>query len=297
VSKSSICLLNTRPEHQSQPLDELLNANGFQTLPCPSLEIVGTTISPKQRQSLDELVSQKTFDAIFITSVNALVGWVNQCPEHFVRNNAPVQMKAKDTGRLNFDLKDVSLVHELACPVFAIGEATAQAAQNLGLQVKLFPRKQFVSEDLMQQILLDFQVFADVPPRRVALLSGVGGRNVIKTQLSEQGSLVEEFELYRRQPAQFCSDSWLVFVKSSRPVILVSSLESWQSLFTLLVDWDSDYQSFKNSVWQSIESWLVFSPRIKQSMVEQGVPEAKICVVSIQSNQGILDSLQRMSLP
>lgn len=296
MSKSSVCLLNTRPEHQSQPLDVLLKANGFDTVSCPTLEIVANPISTQQRQMLDDLVDRQTFNAVFITSVNALIGWVNQFPEHFLKNNVPLQLEANDTGRLDFDLDGISLAKNLQCPVFAIGQASAQAAARLGLKVQMFPRKQFVSEDLIHQLFEESEEFASasLKPKRIALLSGVGGRNVIKTQLMEQGAVVEEFELYRRQTAVFCNQAWQAFTESYRSVILVSSLESWQSLYGLLAEWNLDYQNLNSTAWQPIEKWLVFSERIKQAMVEQGVPQAKICITRIQSNQGILQSLRRM---
>ena len=296
MSKSSICLLNTRPEHQAQPLDALLKANGFETLSCPALEIISHPLSTSQKQTLDDLIHPQLFDAIFITSVNALIGWVNQFPEYFLKNGAPFQPAKKETGRLDFDLDGVALMENLKCPVFAIGEATAKAARKLGLQVQMFPRKQFVSEDLIHQLFEESEQFASasVEPKRIAVFSGVGGRDVIKTQLMKHGAEVVEFELYRRQAAVFCNQAWQAFIKSSQPVILVSSLESWQSLYGLLVEWNADYQNFNSAVWQPIEKFLVFSERIKRAMVDQGISQAKISVTPIQSNQGILQSLRCM---
>lgn len=294
----SICFLNTRPAHQSESLTKLLEMHGINVVCCPTMQIAINSLSAHQSKYFENLAQ---FDAIFITSVNALVSWVNQYPEKFVTQDDQLIPEQYSTGRLDFDIKNFKLKTPPTCPVFAIGEATAKAAQNLGLWVQTLPRKQFDSEDLLKQlksylstplIPRDFQ--ANGSQTKVALLSGVGGREVIKKTLASWSCQVEEFELYRRQPSDFCQANWQGFIQSERPVLLISSLESWHNLFQQLVEFDSKNQFLSAPAWQRIDKVVVFSQRIAQALVEQGWSTSKLRVVEIQSNQGILDVLKSL---
>jgi len=291
MTKSPVCLLNTRPAHQSAALQSLLSEKGFQSFACPTIKIGLNALSCVQAKKLNSLVSAQEFDLLIITSVNALIGWVNQFPEHFVAHpsNWP-----HDTGRLRFELNGIRLKHLVSIPVFTIGEATANAAKSLGFAVQTLSRKQFDSEDLLAQLqATQASVFAK-PCLQVALLSGVGGRSVIKTQLTNAGAKVTEFEVYRRQPTAFCTQVWQDFIQCDRPVILVSSLESWQRLWKMLCEYDSSYAAFNSKSWQSIEALVVFSSRIQNALQQQGVPRQKIHVTPIQSNDGIVQVLANL---
>lgn len=277
MALSDMTFLNTRPAHQSAALSALLRQEGVQVIECPTMQIVAHSLPT---DGLQRLKTFQNFDALVITSVNALLGWVEALPECF-------------SGSLSaswpFDLQGITLRKPPSLPVFAIGEATAQAAQKLGLSVVALPRKQFDSEDLLSHLHanLPSQTTALQRPVKVAILKGVGGRDALKQGLLAQGVEVIELPLYARQVATFCQAQWQTFIQANHSVLLVSSLESWQALL----------ENFANPLeaMAPVATILVFSERIHQALLEQGIPAGKLSIVPIQSNLGILSALKTLS--
>lgn len=79
----------------------------------------------------------------------------------------------------------------LAC--LAVGDATRAALRDAGLPVVEAHSQAMNSEELLAHPLL-----RDVHGRRILILKGEGGRELLATALRARGALVEELALYRR---------------------------------------------------------------------------------------------------
>lgn len=77
--------------------------------------------------------------------------------------------------------------------VAAIGNATAKALQSADVVVDLIAPPPHTSESL-----LAMPEFSDVAGKRILIVRGAGGRDVLRTTLSERGAIVELLDVYRR---------------------------------------------------------------------------------------------------
>jgi uroporphyrinogen-III synthase len=155
-------VLVTRPEQQATPLCRLLESAGALALRLPVIDI---------RPAADpsgigpEVGAIAAFDLVIFTSVNAV----------------------RFGSALLDERHDVTLA--------AIGPATARALADAGYRVAVAPGAGFDSESLLLH-----PVLAHPAGRRILLIKGMHGRNLLETQLRERGALVVAADVYRRVP-------------------------------------------------------------------------------------------------
>ncbi|CAN8139400.1 Uroporphyrinogen-III synthase [uncultured Thiomicrorhabdus sp.] len=249
---SDLTLLNTRPANQASALSRLLNDNGIKVIECPTIQV----------QLLDkpELKSPiADYDILVFTSVNSLRGWQQyvQC--------------------------------EITAPqrVIAIGKATAQFGQKIGLPIETLSEQNFDSESLLAHPSMQ-----NLSDKKILLVKGEGGRDKLLKTFSERGALVDELHIYRRLPADFCEQSWQTFTLSPHPVLLISSYDGFLALMEMLSKVSNRYETFDDSVWLFLETAIVFSQRIADKMHKAGWQQP-IQVMQTQSDQGVLSALQQ----
>lgn len=255
---SDFTLLNTRPAHQAKALSRLLNDNGIKVIECPTIE-VQIIVNPVLNTPLS------SYDILVFTSVNSLLGW-----QKLVKLNVDAQISAKQT-------------------LIAIGKATANFGQQLGLAVATLSEQNFDSESLLAHPSMQ-----NLTGKKILIVKGEGGRDKLPKTFSERGALVDELHIYRRLPATLCEQSWRDFRATPHPVLLVSSYDSLQALITMLNTENPVYSSLQASVWDFLELTIVFSQRIADKMLADGW-QRPIKVMQTQSNQGILEALQAYS--
>lgn len=153
-------VLVTRPAHQAGGLLRLIEEAGGEPLALPMQVIEFTSPSVLHSQDLSSPADWWVF-----TSANAVHGW----------------------HRLG--------IAPLPVNVAAIGPATAQALENLGIGVDLVP------EPHSSEGLLASAAFAQPEHLRVLILGGEGGRDLIAQTLGGQGAQVRQLALYRRAPS------------------------------------------------------------------------------------------------
>jgi uroporphyrinogen-III synthase len=91
----------------------------------------------------------------------------------------------------------VALVgHGIEAPLAAIGPATARALGEAGHRVSVTPGGGFDSESLLSHPLL-----ARPEGRRILLIKGMHGRDLLETRLAERGAQVVVADVYTRERA------------------------------------------------------------------------------------------------
>jgi uroporphyrinogen-III synthase len=252
-------LLNTRPAHQAESLTQQVLAHKGQVISCPTIDIQWCDA----KNTIFDL-SQGTDKIIFI-SANAVRGFLNSAfYPHF--------LKALKRAPSSIEL-------------YAIGRAT----QQYGLVHKL-PLIVLSQTDFDSESLLAHPVMQAIKQQSIVIVKGEGGRIVLEETLQSRGAMVHLLEVYRRVPAPFCVQNWQQFVQSNRPVLLLTSMESFTFLLKNVIQFDSEYAELNGSKWAFLTITIVFSSRIKQQLQAQGW-QGVIRVVAEQSDAGIINAL------
>ena len=263
-------LLNTRPINQAQALANMVTEEGGISLSCPTLEIEFLT------DAGSSLIAQTDFDVIIFTSVNAIKGFLQQTA--FVGEKSVLERTIAGVK------------------IYAIGQATAEYGQQAGLSIETLSAQKFDSENLLAHAAIQ-----QVNGLNMLLVKGEGGRKLIAQTLLERGARVATLEVYKRVPAVFCQNEWGQFLKSPQPNLLLTSLDSWQSLKQHLqnyyaeilnTDLSQNKPFFSAHFWQQITQVVVMSERIKAALQQQGCT-VPIKVVATQSNAGIIAAISK----
>lgn len=187
----------TRPEHQAGPFLRRLRDAGAQTVAFPVLVIEPVLLDTTTRARLD----LEAFHWIVYTSVNAVEHGLAQLPR-------PRHAR-----------------------IAAVGPATARTLGNHGLDTVVMPSTTHDSEGL-----LALAQFADVRGRRILLVRGVGGRELLRQTLMDRGAEVTVAEVYRRRaasPAPHALESLGRACACDGAVVAVTSVELLEAFLAL----------------------------------------------------------------
>ncbi len=188
----------TRPAHQAESWASAIEAAGGTALCEPLLEILPPA---DERRAQSDLARAADADIVIATSANAVAGaWA-------------LQPGFAPRGLL-----------------FGVGAATARALAAASGRSVAQPADCYSSEDLLALASL-----RQSDGRRIALLSGEGGRTALADTLSERGARVDKVALYRRVPAVVCRPA-LADLASRCHAIVVTSGEALAHLDSLLAD-------------------------------------------------------------
>ncbi len=217
-------IVNTRAEHQAQPMNKKLSAAGANVISFPLLSIK----APESLEAVEhQLASLEDYDIAIFISTNAVEQTLNKI----------------DSSVLN-SLK-------LACT----GSKTALALKENGFEIDFCPERFFNSEALLA--LDSFQEF--VPGKKIAIIKGEGGRNLLTKTLQKWGGDVTSIDVYRRT----CPQLNLDLLKNHQQreeldIILLTSGFSIYNFFAL-----ADTFSEKNK-WINSLTLLLGSERLKK---------------------------------
>lgn len=193
-------VLVTRPVHQADALVRRIEAAGGRVVHFPVLEIDYLDGSPalmRLAQRLDE------FDLLIFISVNAVNGWMRLIQPHCQQ--------------------------PLPANLAAVGAGTASALESAGLPRPLRPRCGSGSAALLKLPELSGQAIAE---RRVLIVRGVGGRELLGNTLVARGASVEYLELYRRTKPAHRPDA-LPMHRDKIHAIVLTSVEALNNLFDI----------------------------------------------------------------
>ena len=238
-------ILNTRPAHQQAALTALLEADGARVLSFPVIEIVAAGAAPAQPVDHDILL--------------------------FVSRNAV------DHG---LDLLDAAGLPR-GVQFGVIGAATRAALlERVGdLGERLIESQPFNSE-----ALLEADALQRVAGKRILILRGQAGRNLLGDELSARGARVDYLEVYRRElPRRDPAAFERLTAKGFPTLVVLTSNEGMHNLFELV----------ETAAAERLRAipWLLISERMRESALKLG-HNGPIVIARSASDDGIWQTIR-----
>lgn len=206
-SLSGLIVLLTRPSIQVDNMRRAIESSGAEVLSLPLIEINALN----DAQAIQDLKGK----VLQLDSYQSLV---------FVSNNA-----VSFGGEV---INNYWPQFPVGVDVIAIGPTTAEAArERLACEV-IQPSSGMTSEDI-----LSLPQLQDVSEKKIGIVRGQGGRELLADTLRERGAMVDYLEAYSRTPVVYVSTDFCAKLQASGVnVLTVSSGESLDRLTPLLAD-------------------------------------------------------------
>jgi uroporphyrinogen-III synthase len=200
-------ILITRPEHQAGHLCELISNAGGESILFPTIEIQPVLNSEKLSNCFSNV---SEYDFIIFVSRNA----VKMAFDHYIsQSELPEQTQ-----------------------LLAIGAGTAAALADMNMTDVLHAGVQADSERLLQLPVLQSEF---VQHRKILIVRGVGGRELLADGLKARGALVEYAEVYVRcLPEYEIQDRQEIWQNIKPEAVIVSSNEGLGNLLKLTLEVD-----------------------------------------------------------
>lgn len=199
VPLAGLRVLVTRPAHQAEELCRLIEGAGGEAIRFPAIDIRPWAGAG----AADRLARLGDGDLAVFVSANAV-----ECARPYLPRPLPPGVQFA-----------------------AVGRATARALQRAGLPVHLAPERGFDSE-----ALLALPQLQEVRGRRVVIVRGQGGRELLADTLRRRGASVDYAEVYRRALPQGADVAGLRarWADSGIDVVVATSADGLRNLETLL---------------------------------------------------------------
>jgi uroporphyrinogen III methyltransferase / synthase len=191
----------TRAREQAAEFAAQLEAVGAQVITLPLIQIADPPSWALVDRAMDQLAK---FDLLIFTSVNAVDRW---------------------TGRgLRQKKSSVLKTHQ----VYAVGAATAHRLQELGIQVDTVPEN-FSAEGILETL------GPHLLRKKVLLPRGDLAREELPRELRARGAEVLEVVVYRTQPAESKSSTWIERIRKGEIDVITFASPSAVQQFVLWV--------------------------------------------------------------
>ena len=239
-------ILNTRPAHQQAELSAMLEADGARVLSFPVIEIVLSAAD-------DIAIDPADYDILLFVSRNAVDG----------------AMRLVDPQKLPA---------HLAYGVIGSATRAALLAQIGDTDVNLIESEPYNSE-----ALLEAEALRHVDGKRILILRGQQGRNLLGDELAARGARVDYREVYRRELPQTEPVDFNRLVDTAFPTLVVfTSNEGMLNLFEL-IDTAAAARLKRTP-------WLLISERMRESALKLG-HNAAIIIAQNASDDGIRQTI------
>lgn len=167
--------------------------------------------------------------------------------------------------------------------VFAVGQSTAMRLQHHADIAVNTPSLE-TSEGLLQ---LDALQSEQLKGKKVVIIRGVGGRELLRQQLQSRGAAVEYWQLYQRHAKTGHGQQWLNQWQSWQiDTVVITSVD----ILTTIVE---NLPPCSQSWWQSLR-WVVASDRIGQQAVSLGINPSQIYDAKGAADSAILAQVKRI---
>ncbi len=241
-------ILNTRPAHQQGELTALLERDGARVLSFPVIEIVASGEAPAQPVDHDILL--------------------------FVSRNAV------DHG---LDLLGGRLPPAARFGVIGAATRAALLARLGDVEGRLIESEPFNSE-----ALLEADALQRVAGKRVLILRGQAGRNLLGDELAARGARVDYLEVYRRELPRYDPGAFARLTADRFPTLAVlTSNEGMHNLFELV---DSDAAERLRAI-----AWLLISERMRESALKLG-HNGPVVIARSASDDGIWRTIREWAM-
>jgi uroporphyrinogen-III synthase len=199
LALANIGVAITRPIDQAKKLTQLIQTAGGHVIAFPLIAIVELEDYTQFEQVIADI---NTYDWILFISSNA------------VQNSLPRLIKHGIPRHLQFA---------------AIGPTTAQSLQTFGINKVLIPQGRFDSESLLS--LPEMQMMQG---KKVMIVRGIGGRDVLANTLIARGAQVTFAECYQRtNPQTNCQLLAQAYDDGKLQAIVVTSSEAMRYLLVM----------------------------------------------------------------
>lgn len=239
----------TRPEHQAGTLCQLIEAKGGSVIRFPVISIADIENQTLLHSAIARIDAS---DILIFVSTNA-VSW---------------GLKAiLAQGQWPKDIK-----------VAAVGKGTAEALAQQGISVDILPENKFNSEALLNTAELQ-----SVQDKRIAIVRGEGGRELLANALRERGADVDYVECYRR-------------LKPNTDVSVLSQAWENDKLDLIIVTSNAGLENLVSIVGEPYKQSLIKTPLIviSERMVEKATLlgfKITPVVADQASDQSLLDAV------
>jgi len=254
--------LITRSEPHASQLASRLKSMGIESIHTEAMSIEPIPLSGESRSHLMNL---DLFDYVVVVSANA----ANILADHIDRL----------WPQLPVDIEWV-----------AIGKATAH---KLSDEIAELPSYCIHTPDgVDSEALLSLPIFKQsLDGKKVLLVKGEGGRNLIQQTLTEQGVSVTELPLYRRAPAYHNAKIAQDFYQDGLDFIQIASGDGFLSLLALL-----NHNATQKMRIDRNARWIVPSERVAQLLISHGINESAVLVSNGASNDALIETLSSESV-
>ena len=204
---SGLTVLITRPSNQVDTLRREIESGGAKVLSLPLIEIKALNGVQAIQNLKDKVLQLDCYQSLIFVSNNAV-----SFGGEVINNYWP-----------QFPLK---------VDVIAAGPTTAEAASERFACEVIQPTSGMTSEDILRLPQLQ-----DVSEKKIGIVRGQGGRELLADTLRERGAIVDYLEAYSRTPIDYTSaDFCNRLLEAGVNVLTVNSGESLDRLTHLLVD-------------------------------------------------------------
>ncbi|OFE12934.1 hypothetical protein PHACT_07095 [Pseudohongiella acticola] len=253
---SGLSVLLTRPQMQSASLVKAINSHGGQVCELPLIEIDPVDDPDACEAIKARILSLDQYDAAIFISTNAarialewIDAWWPQVPDGLA--------------------------------AYAVGPGTAQVLRALDWPVNCSD-KGVTSEDL-----LALPGLQNISGQRIALVRGVGGRELIAETLRERGATVDYLELYHRRTPDYGTDMLLTMIRQQQiNAIVVTSAQILDVLLHFLQNDPTTITSIPV---------IVPSERIRQHAINAGV--VRVINAGGANDETVLEALATVAVP
>ena len=245
-------ILVTRPAHQAKQLCRLISDVGGTAVVFPTIEIRPVLDSKKLS---DCFANINQYDFVIFVSRNAVAAVF----QYYLNKD--------DLNPGNIQL-------------LAIGSGTASALSELSMSDVLHAGVQADSESLLLLPELDSEL---VRNKKVLIVRGIGGRELLADNLKQRGALVDYAEVYQRALPEYDIQQSRELWQNEQPdAVIISSNEGLENLLKLTADVDQE-KLFKTRL-------IVMSTRNAELAKQAGFVSETV-IAKEKNDEGLLSAL------
>ena len=265
-------ILNTRPTHQQAELTRILQLDGARVLSFPLIEIEQIGIEPIDIEPIDTAAAPRPPAQSVSPPISRPISDYDILL--FVSRNAV-------EGAFRF-IETTDLQASTCFGVIGSATRTALAAALAGSPFDL-DGCLVAGEPYNSETLLQAQALQQVAGKRVLILRGQHGRNLLGDELAHRGAEVEYAEVYRRAVPRHGVGIFKQLTASRFPtLVILTSDEGMHNLFKLV---DASAALVLCRV-----PWLLISERMRESARKLG-HNATVLIARNASDKGIRQTI------